>query len=73
MTHTMASHVSVWTMDLLRRMSENRGQGTVEYVGVVVTMALLWARWPCREGWGGDIGGSLKGVVKMRSASPVTG
>ena len=65
MTHRMASHVSVWTMDLLRRMSENRGQGTVEYVGVVVTMALLLgAVAVAAKGWGGDIGGSLKGVVK---------
>lgn len=65
MTHTLASHISVWLMDLQRRAADNRGQGTVEYVGVVVTMALLLgAVAVAAKGWGGDIGGSLKGVVK---------
>ena len=48
------------------RMTEERGQGTVEYVGIVVMVALLvgWVGVVASK-WGGDVGDKLKdGLVK---------
>jgi hypothetical protein len=59
-----------WTaahaMRLWDRMTEQRGQGTVEYVGIVVMVALLVsAVGVVASKWGGDIGDKLKeGLVK---------
>ncbi|MFN8108653.1 MAG: hypothetical protein U0Y82_02235 [Thermoleophilia bacterium] len=65
MTNAAAARLTVWALDLGRRMRDQRGQGTVEYVGVVVTMALLLgAVAVAAKGWGGDVGNSLKDVVK---------
>ncbi len=64
MTDAYAARMSVWLMDRAARLDQ-RGQGTVEYVGVVVTMALLLgAVAVAARGWGNDIGNSLKEVVK---------
>lgn len=64
MTDAAAARMSVWLMDRAAR-ADQRGQGTVEYVGVVVTMALLLgAVAVAARGWGNDIGNSLKEVVK---------
>lgn len=64
MTDAAAARMSVWLMDRAARLDQ-RGQGTVEYVGVVVTMALLLgAVAVAARGWGNDIGNSLKEVVK---------
>jgi hypothetical protein len=64
----MAAHLTAWALDRGTRWREargQRGQGTVEYVGVVVTMALLLgAVAVAARGWGNDIGNSLKEVVK---------
>jgi hypothetical protein len=65
MTDAAAARISVWLMDRASRLGDRRGQGTVEYVGVVVTMALLLgAVAVAARGWGNDIGNSLKEVVK---------
>ncbi len=41
------------------------GQGTVEYVGIVVTMALLLGGIAvASKGWGNDIATSLRGILK---------
>lgn len=58
-----ASHA----MEGWRRLtSDQRGQGTVEYVGIVVMVALLVsAVGVVASKWGGDIGDKLKdGLVK---------
>ena len=66
----MGYRMMAWTttraMRAWDRMSEQRGQGTVEYVGIVVMVALLVsAVGVVAKGWGGDIGDSLKdGLVK---------
>lgn len=64
MTDAAAARLTVWLIERARRV-DARGQGTVEYVGVVVTMALLLgAVAVAAKGWGNDIGNSLKEVVK---------
>jgi hypothetical protein len=64
----MAARLTAWAYDRGARLRDGRGQrgqGTVEYVGVVVTMALLLgAVAVAARGWGNDIGNSLKEVVK---------
>jgi hypothetical protein len=65
MTHRIAAHLHALAVDRLGRLEDRRGQGTVEYVGVVVTMALLLgAVATASKGWGNDIGGALKDVLK---------
>jgi hypothetical protein len=59
-----------WTtaraMRLWDRIGEQRGQGTVEYVGIVVMVALLVsAVGVVASKWGGDVGDKLKdGLIK---------
>lgn len=66
----MGYRMMAWTtaraMRAWDRMSDQRGQGTVEYVGIVVMVALLVsAVGVVAKGWGGDIGDNLKeGLVK---------
>ena len=38
-----------------RLTSDQRGQGTVEYIGIVVMVALSWALSESSPKWGGDI------------------
>jgi hypothetical protein len=65
MTHALAARLHVWALDRLTALGDRRGQGTVEYVGIVVTMALLLgAVATASKGWGNDIGNSLKEVLK---------
>lgn len=65
MSHLLAARLHAWTLDRAGRLGDRRGQGTVEYVGVVVTMALLLAAVAtASKGWGNDIGNSLKEVLK---------
>lgn len=48
-----------------RRRKAQRGQGTIEYVGVVVMVTLLMAALgSAAAGWSGDIGNKLKDTVK---------
>ena len=64
MSHLAAAHLHAWVLHRLTR-SAQRGQGTVEYVGVVVTMALLLAAVAtASRGWGTDIGNALKDVLR---------
>lgn len=58
---TTARAMRVWD-----RMTEQRGQGTVEYVGIVVMVALLVGGvGVVASKWGGDVGDKLKdGLVK---------
>jgi hypothetical protein len=53
-------------MRLWDRIGEQRGQGTVEYVGIVVMVALLVsAVGVVASKWGGDVGDKLKdGLIK---------
>lgn len=66
----MGYNVMAWTtvraMRTWDRMTEQRGQGTVEYVGIVVMVALLVSAVGVVAGkWGDDIGDKLKdGLVK---------
>ncbi len=62
----MGYKVMAWTtvraMRAWDRMTEQRGQGTVEYVGIVVMVALLVSGVGLVAGkWGDDIGDKLKG------------
>ena len=47
------------------RLRDQRGQGTVEYVGMTVVVTLLVAAiaTAAGQGWAGDIGGALKGAI----------
>ena len=57
----MMAWVTVRGMGAWDRLSEQRGQGTVEYVGIVVMVALLVSGVGLVAGkWGGDIGDKLK-------------
>lgn len=66
----MGYRMMAWTtaraMRAWDRMTEQRGQGTVEYVGIVVMVALLVSGVGLVAGkWGDDIGDKLKdGLVK---------
>lgn len=66
----MGYRIMGWTaargMRLWDRLADQRGQGTVEYVGIVVMVALLVsAVGVVASKWGGDIGDTLKeGLVK---------
>lgn len=47
-----------------RAREDRRGQGTVEYVGVVVMVTLLIAAVAlAAKGWGPSVGGALKNVI----------
>lgn len=64
MMHAVAARISVWMLDRAGRMNDRRGQGTVEYVGVVVTMALLLGAMAVGANkWGGDVGESFKKLI----------
>jgi hypothetical protein len=55
-----AAALSVWN-----RRADRSGQGTVEYVGVVVMVTLLIAAVGLgAKGWAPDIGSSLKQAIK---------
>lgn len=66
MGYRLMARVTVGAMhgwDRLRR-SDQRGQGTVEYVGIVVMVALLVsAVGVVASKWGGDVGGKLKDAM----------
>lgn len=66
MGYRMMGWTAAHAMRLWDRMTEQRGQGTVEYVGIVVMVALLVsAVGVVASKWGGDIGDKLKeGLVK---------
>lgn len=70
MTHTVAAHVAShaqawWNTRIDAARDGQRGQGTVEYVGIVVTVALLLSAVAvASKGWGNDVGNALKNVIK---------
>ena len=66
MGYRMVAWTTVRAMHAWDRMTEERGQGTVEYVGIVVMVALLVSGVGLVAGkWGGDIGDNLKdGLIK---------
>ena len=66
MGYRMVAWTTVLAMHAWDRMTEERGQGTVEYVGIVVMVALLVSAVGLVAGkWGGDIGDNLKdGLIK---------
>lgn len=66
MGYRMMAWTTVRAMRAWDRMKDQRGQGTVEYVGIVVMVALLVsAVGVVAKGWSDDIGGNLKdGLVR---------
>ena len=57
----MMAWATVRGMRAWDRLTEQRGQGTVEYVGIVVMVALLVSGVGLVAGkWGGDVGDKLK-------------
>jgi hypothetical protein len=66
MGYKMMAWTTVRGMRAWDRMSAQRGQGTVEYVGIVVMVALLVSGVGLVAGkWGGDVGDKLKdGLLK---------
>ncbi len=62
----LASHLQAWWNTRVTDPDDlQRGQGTVEYVGIVVTVALLLSAVAvAAKGWGGDVGNALKAVIK---------
>jgi hypothetical protein len=61
MGHGIAAWLHVRGLDLLHRQARQRGQGTVEYVGMVVMVTLLVAAVAvAAKGWAPDVGGGLK-------------
>ena len=66
MGYRMVAWTTVRATHAWDRLTEERGQGTVEYVGIVVMVALLVSAVGLVAGkWGGDIGDNLKdGLIK---------
>ena len=67
--HALAGRIHAWGAHAWWRVRESRGQGTVEYVGMVVMVTLLVAAVAvAAKGWAPDIGNALKkaltGAVK---------
>jgi len=61
----MAVKAQIVTMGLVDRLRDRRGQGTIEYVGVVVMVTLLMSAMAvAAKQWGGDVGKGLKGAVQ---------
>lgn len=62
----VASHAQAWWNTRLDALADgDRGQGTVEYIGIVVTVALLLSAVAiAAKGWGNDIANTLKTVIK---------
>ena len=60
-TQVMAARVHAWAAHAFWRARDARGQGTVEYVGMVVMVTLLIAAVAvAAKGWAPDIGNALK-------------
>lgn len=61
-----AACIHVWWSRRAQALQDHQaGQGTVEYVGIVVTMALLLGGIAvASKGWGNDIASSLRGILK---------
>ncbi len=61
MGYAMAAWLHVRALALSDRRESQRGQGTVEYVGMVVMVTLLVAAVAvAAKGWAPDVGGALK-------------
>lgn len=57
----VSARVHAWALHAWWRARETRGQGTVEYVGMVVMVTLLVAAVAvAAKGWAPDIGNALK-------------
>jgi hypothetical protein len=68
MGYEIAAWMHAFALDRRDRFerSSERGQGTVEYVGVVVMVTLLIGALAtaAKTGWSGDIGDALKGTLE---------
>ena len=74
MGYRIASWTTVRAMRAWDRMKDQRGQGTVEYVGMVVMVALLLGGLALlTKQWGGPIGGALKDGLKKAIDTLVSG
>jgi hypothetical protein len=61
MGYAIAGWLHVRALELWDRRRAQRGQGTVEYVGMVVMVTLLVAAVAAAaKGWAPDVGGALK-------------
>jgi hypothetical protein len=64
MGHAFTAWLHAAALSLWNRREDRSGQGTVEYVGVVVMVTLLIAAIGLgAKGWAPDIGGSLKKAI----------
>jgi hypothetical protein len=65
MGHAVAAFIHAWAVNALERAREGqRGQGTVEYVGVVVMVTLLIAAVAvAANGWAPAVGDGLKKAI----------
>lgn len=67
MSHGIAAMIHAYALDRIDRLEESAedGQGTVEYVGVVVMVTLLIGALAtaAAKGWTGDIGDALKDTL----------
>ncbi len=60
----LASWLQAWAVSLWDSPRDQRGQGTVEYIGTVVMVTLLIAGIAAAaNGWGPSLGGSMKSVL----------
>jgi hypothetical protein len=73
MSRGFAAFGHAWLVYLWHRSRENRGQGTVEYVGTVVMVTLLIAGvGAAAKGWAPDIGAELRRGL-IRAVKRLTG
>lgn len=64
MHYRIAAYAQALLSTTLARLSDQRGQGTVEYVGVVVMVTLLVAAiGTLAAGWADEVGGQLRKAV----------
>ncbi len=64
MGHALVAWLHAAALSVWDRRGDRAGQGTVEYVGVVVMVTLLIAAIGLgAKGWAPDIGGSLKKAI----------
>lgn len=65
MHYRIAAYAQALLSTTLARLSDQRGQGTVEYVGVVVMVTLLIAALGAATSkWAGPVGNELRDALK---------
>jgi len=73
MQYQLAAMLHAAAIAVADRLRDQRGQGTVEYVGVVVVVTLLVAAIAgASAGWGDAVGGKIEDGIK-KSITKLTG